>query len=1084
MPDLTILITQNASLAFPTSLLGWLGWFLFLVAIVYLNLIWKSYNQQRENWHNRALILILISVPLTALFLPSIKLDVGGINISLPIFGAVPWFLAAGLLGPGIAAGTAFLSGLFISIWGGMNIFFPLEAALLATCLGWMSFQDYRTLFFQGLRHPLISSILIIFVYPLIYMISTLFLSQGSIGMRLTFGLEQILTVSISSGVLFLVAGITGEIFSLTMKSKWGSQGGKRPSPAERKLSTRFLISVVPLSIFLLVVLIISAWSIAGRAARQMLEGRMSTAAEMTAQSIPFYLETGQNLLLRLANEPFYELTAEEIQNQLAVHRREIPYFSQLIFLNPNGELITSDPTGAIDSPPLSAEEQNRINAANIVPLDIVAVSNSQESNAAMLSFVAGVKDDHGELKGILVGRSDLAVNPFSKPLITSIESLSVLGGAGMLVDENGHILYHEDPNLVMSSYGGSRSSTPQFFEEISPEGESELVYFHPVAGKPWSVIVKVPNRFIQQQAVNFALPLIGIITILVIIAVFIFRYGLRSVTNSLEDLAVQANRIARGKLDQPLEPGGVDEVGQLRLAFEQMRSSLKSRLTELNRLLFVSQGIATTLDIEEALGRVLESALDVGATSARVYLRPSIIPNTSGEQETALQLGSGPAADKYRYLDAQVYGLTERQHVLKLNNLTRPKIFSNPDGREPPQAILAVALQHETQIYGTLWVAFDKPHQFSEEEVRYVSTLAGQAALAAENTRLYLTSEIGRQRLASVLNSTPDPVIVTDQEDNLLLVNSAAQEIFGLYDDTGIGKPISNSIINEEVLALIHKEQNQLQASEIVFSNGKVFYTSISTVEVEGIGAGRVCVLRDVTSLKQLNSSKSDFVSTVSHDLRSPLALIQGYTSMLQMVGELNEQQASYLKKISDETEKIAHLVTNLLDLGRIETDVGLHLEKKKVDDVVDRVIAASQVQADQKRISLSAKIERTNLPMIEADQALLQQALYNLVDNAIKFTESGGEVSIRLKIFEDKVGYIVEDNGIGISPADQQNLFEKFFKATDKQGFEAGGSGLGLAIANSIAEKHSGQINVESKLGIGSTFYLELPLSQEIIL
>lgn len=114
-----------------------------------------------------------------------------------------------------------------------------------------------------------------------------------------------------------------------------------------------------------------------------------------------------------------------------------------------------------------------------------------------------------------------------------------------------------------MSSYPGDQHVSQQFFEQLSPDGEHELVYFHTVSGKPWSVIVKVPSRVIQEQAVNFALPFIGIITILVIVAVFIFRYGLRSVTTSLEDLAVQANRIAHGDLKQPLELHGEDEVGQ-----------------------------------------------------------------------------------------------------------------------------------------------------------------------------------------------------------------------------------------------------------------------------------------------------------------------------------------------------------------------------------------------------------------------------------------------------------------------------------------------------------------------------------------
>ncbi len=300
MPDLTILITQAASLALPTTLVGWFGWIVFLVAIVLLNLKWRSFNHQQDPWHNRALIILLICVPITTLFLPSIKLHAGGIDLFLPLFGAVPFILAAGFLGPGFASGIALLTGLIISIWGGMNIFLPLDMALVATCLGWAFFQDYRTPFYQSLRHPFVSSILVLIIYPLIYIISMLFLSQGSIGMRLIFGVEQSITIWIMFGTFFLVAGIIGELFAFLVKSKWGSQGAKRPSPAERKLSARFMISVVPLSIFLIAVLIISTWSIAGRAARQMLEGRMATAAQMTAQSIPFYLETGQNLLLQL----------------------------------------------------------------------------------------------------------------------------------------------------------------------------------------------------------------------------------------------------------------------------------------------------------------------------------------------------------------------------------------------------------------------------------------------------------------------------------------------------------------------------------------------------------------------------------------------------------------------------------------------------------------------------------------------------------------------------------------------------------------------------------------------------------------
>ena len=1080
MPDITILITNPINLELPGSIIGWFGWILFLGIIILLNRRWKRFNQSPNAWRKRTFLFLLLGVPLTTLLLPSLNLPGEPPGSSLPIFAAVPWFIAAGLLGPGLASILGFLSGLLISVWGDHIFFMPLEMAFMATWLGWMFYQEYRTPFFRGLRHPILAAISLIIIYPVIYLIGAFILGQGSLVARLDFGLRHIISTTITGGIVILVAGMIGEFVATILRSKWGSQRANIPSPGETRLTSRFLFSVVPLSVVLLTILIVGDWYVAGRAARQMLEGRMSNAGDMTAQSIPFFLENGQNLLLSLADEPIFDQSTEQLQGLLASQRRDLPYFSQLIFLDPQGNYIASDPENAINSPPLSQRELERIRSASIVPIDVVATNPEPGGSTALLSFIAGVRDQGGDLRGVLIGRSDLAENPFARPLLTSIGSLSVVDGKGMLIDENGLILYHPDSSRVMTQYTGRTDSEPRFFEETSPDGAGELVYYRSVEGKPWSVIISVPSQYAQQQAINIALPLLGIITTLSIAAIFIFRYGLRSITSSLQDLAVQADRMSQGELDNPLSLGGEDEVGQLRRSFEKMRASLKSRLDELSRLLFVSQGIASTLDLDESLKPVLESALVTGASSARVYLLPSIIPNPSGGKSASYQLGSGANAERYSFLDVQVSGLVGKQEILKLNNLTRPRVFSFPQDTSPPQALLAVALRHENEIYGTLWIAFESPHQFADEEVQYIVTLAGQAALAATNARLFLSAEIGRQRLESILNATPDAVLVTDHNDNLLLTNPAAQQVFGLYDDEMIGKHISEIITQEEVLALLGAEENGQQSKELEFADGKTYIATASSVEVEGKSVGRVCVLRDVTSFKQLDVSKSDFVSTVSHDLRSPLALIQGYTSMLQMVGELNDQQASYLKKITIETEKISHLVTNLLDLGRIEAGVGLHLEKKPVDDVIHRVIETAQVQADQKRVNINSEILQTNLPYFEADQDLLQQALYNLIDNAIKYTDPGGDISISLEVDSDKVLYKVEDNGIGISPADQQNLFEKFFRVSSKGGLEEGGSGLGLAIVKSIAERHGGQVRVESQLGTGSTFFFEIPLHQ----
>jgi signal transduction histidine kinase len=244
----------------------------------------------------------------------------------------------------------------------------------------------------------------------------------------------------------------------------------------------------------------------------------------------------------------------------------------------------------------------------------------------------------------------------------------------------------------------------------------------------------------------------------------------------------------------------------------------------------------------------------------------------------------------------------------------------------------------------------------------------------------------------------------------------------------------------------------------------------------------GRVCVLRDVTHFKELDALKSEFVSTVSHDLRSPLTLMRGYATMLEMVGQLNEQQTNYVRKIIAGVESMGRLVNNLLDLGRIESGIGLQLETVNVQDVVERVIGSLQLQAAQKRIQLTSEFPPGSQPLVEADQALLQQALHNLIENAIKYTRPEGKVHVRMRMQPIGVVFEVIDNGSGISPVDQPRLFEKFYRGAQQGSKEQRGTGLGLAIVKSIAERHGGRVWAESQLGKGSTFYLAIPIHQGV--
>jgi signal transduction histidine kinase/HAMP domain-containing protein len=558
-----------------------------------------------------------------------------------------------------------------------------------------------------------------------------------------------------------------------------------------------------------------------------------------------------------------------------------------------------------------------------------------------------------------------------------------------------------------------------------------------------------------------------------------VWRIILRFMTNSLNLLAQEASLISQGKLDHPMRTLGVDEVGQLGNAFESMRLVLKARLDELSHLLSVSQGVASHLEAEDAIKPVLEAAIRNGAALARVVLvREAILTST---QKRIVSFGMGRSSELFGYLDEQIFDLMTGQDILTIPSTVRMRRLTFANESQTPGAIIAMALRHESKYFGTLWVAYQTPRNFSDEEIRYLSTLAAQAALAASNAKLYATSEIGRQRLEAVLESTPEPVLVIDGQYRLLLFNAAASKVPGLLLSPVAGRPINETIANAELLEMISSPSHErLLTREIALPGNSFYLVSVSPAAAENRSLGKVCLMQDISRYKELDILRTEFVQMVSHNLRQPLTLMKGYVTMLEMVGSLNIQQKDYVKNITVGVDKMNRLVNNLLNLGRIESGIALQLEKITADKIMDAVIHSLQPLAEQKGIKLVYIPPQQEIPEIEVDVALLQEAIFNLVENAIKYTPVNGGVKLTISMRTNGVVFEVKDTGMGIAPLDQQKLFETFYRSSRQEVHQQKGSGLGLAIVKSVAVKHHGDVWVESQLGKGSSFYLSVPLRQ----
>jgi two-component system NtrC family sensor kinase len=238
---------------------------------------------------------------------------------------------------------------------------------------------------------------------------------------------------------------------------------------------------------------------------------------------------------------------------------------------------------------------------------------------------------------------------------------------------------------------------------------------------------------------------------------------------------------------------------------------------------------------------------------------------------------------------------------------------------------------------------------------------------------------------------------------------------------------------------------------------------------------------MQDITHLKELDRIKSDFVNTVSHDLRSPLTAILGYVELIDRVGPINEQQKEFIRRVQISVQNITALINDLLDLGRIEAGFDARKEIVPFSAIIHYAVDGLRSRAEDKSQELILDIPE-NMPEVLGNPTRLRQMLSNLISNAIKYTPEKGQVTVHSHAEGEQIILQVIDTGPGIPSSDQQYIFDKFYRGSNIPP-DMPGTGLGLAIVKSIVENHLGRIWVDSTLGQGTTFTVVLPISKNIL-
>jgi signal transduction histidine kinase len=311
-------------------------------------------------------------------------------------------------------------------------------------------------------------------------------------------------------------------------------------------------------------------------------------------------------------------------------------------------------------------------------------------------------------------------------------------------------------------------------------------------------------------------------------------------------------------------------------------------------------------------------------------------------------------------------------------------------------------------------------------------------------------------------------------------MMNPAAEKVFNTNIADAFGHSLHEVVKSDELTALADEPGKTL--NEWVTDNDRTFAPRLEPVhDTDGKIEGWILALRDLTRFKKLNRNQSEFTRIVSHDLRSPLTAMQGFAEMLEqgLFGSLNEKQAHFVTKILAGITQMTALVDNIQDAGRYDPETGFYeLNRSQCDlrEIVNRVVENHLVPAE-KELKISVSIA-DNVPIINADANMLERAIINLFDNAIKYTPSGGTIQVDVQCVDNQVRVMVRDSGLGIKEDDQQHLFERHVRIARQEHKRIKGSGLGLFIVRSVAQRHGGDAWVESTEGQGSAFYLGIPL------
>jgi len=373
-----------------------------------------------------------------------------------------------------------------------------------------------------------------------------------------------------------------------------------------------------------------------------------------------------------------------------------------------------------------------------------------------------------------------------------------------------------------------------------------------------------------------------------------------------------------------------------------------------------------------------------------------------------------------------------------------------------------------------------DRDH--SHDEIADLAAVLGATVAQLGRTIHTLTDE--RNRSAAILASMVEGVAVVAGDERILYCNHAFEQILELPEGSSQGKKLVQALRQAELVTAVRQvlPGGEEVTGEVEVGTVRRRSFSVTAAPVSAAGANSaVLVLHDITELRRLERVRRDFVANVSHEFKTPLTAIQGFSETL-LGGALDDKsnRKRFVEIIREHAGRLARLTDDLLKLSRIEAGrLDLEFRPVRVQALVNSCIETARFKAEARGLRINVELPE-GLPPVRADGAQVGEVLQNLLDNAVQYTPAGGQIDVSARSNGKEVTFTVADTGIGIPESDLERIFERFYRVDAARSREAGGTGLGLAIARHIVDAHSGRIWVESAVGQGSRFHFSVPSAQ----